>query len=172
MEYSPNGVKVGGTSDTILIFGVLAVAGIVLWKSGIFDTLKDTSKVADTALGVVDTAVAGVGQTVTDVVNLPQNATTLITDIPAVNTAFYSLLHPITTQSIFNNAIKGKATGGITQRTANMIESVYKRYVGVNYANWSAMSVANGATFDSVGNISSDKTLSLGESQVYPIAKD
>jgi hypothetical protein len=53
-----------------------------------------------------------------------------------------------------------------------MIESIYKRYVGVNYANWSAMSVANGAKFDSVGNISSDKTLSLGESQVYPVAQD
>jgi len=151
---------------------VLAVAGIVLWKSGIFDTLKDTSKVADTALGVVDTAVAGVGQVVTDVADLPSNAVTLLTDIGAVNTAFYSLLHPITTQSIFNNAIQGKATGGITQRTANMIESIYKRYVGVNYANWSAMSVANGAKFDSVGNISSDKTLSLGESQVYPVAQD
>ena len=172
MEYSPNGVKVGGTSDTILIFGVLAVAGIVLWKSGIFDTLKDTSKVADTALGVVDTAVAGVGQVVTDIVDLPSNADTLLTDIGAVNSAYYSITNPITTQSIFNNAIKGKATGGITQRTANMIESIYKRYVGVNYANWSAMAVANGATFDSVGNISSDKTLSLGESQVYPIAKD
>ena len=85
MEYSPNGVKVGGTSDTILILGVLAVAGIVLWKSGIFDTLKDTSKVADTALGVVDTAVAGVGQVVTDVLDLPSNAVTLLTDIGAVN---------------------------------------------------------------------------------------
>ena len=172
MEYGPTGVKVGGTSDTILILGVLAVAGIVLWKSGIFNTLKDTSKVADTALGVVDTAVAGVGQVVTDVVDLPSNAVTLLTDVGAVNTAFYSLIHPITTESIFNNAIKGKATGGITQRTANMIESIYKRYVGVNYANWSAMSIANGAKFDSVGNISSDKTLSLGESQVYPVAQN
>jgi hypothetical protein len=165
MEYSPNGVQVGSNNDLILIFGVLAVAGVILWKTGIFGTAKAVTDVADTA-------VKAAGTVVTDVANLPQNATTLITDIPAVNTAFYSLLHPITTQSIFNNAIKGKATGGITQRTANMIESIYKRYVGVNYANWSAMSIANGAKFDSVGNISSDKTLSLGESQVYPVAQD
>ena len=165
MQVSQSGANIGSNNDLILIFGVVAVAGVILWKTGIFGTAKAVTDVADTA-------VKAAGTVVTDVANLPQNATTLITDIPAVTEAFYSLLHPVTTESIFNNAIQGKATGGITQRTANMIESIYKRYVGVNYANWSAMAVANGATFDSVGNISSDKTLSLGESQVYPIAKD
>ena len=201
MEYSPNGVKVGGTSDTILILGVLAVAGVILWKTGIFGTAKAVTDVADTAVKAVGTAV-------TDTVNLPSNivqgtadaeilaqagATALTSNTTStvekvavalsslgvgglvtggVVATYYSIKNPITTQSIFNNAIQGKATGGITQRTANMIESIYKRYVGVNYENWSAMAVANGATFDSVGNISSDKTLSLGESQVYPIAKD
>ena len=174
MEYSPNGVKVGGTSDTILILGVLAVAGIVLWKSGIFDTLKDTSKVADTALGVVDTAVAGVGQVVTDVFDLPSNAVTLLTDVGAVNSAFYSLIHPITTQSIFNDAIKdkGKAMDGLTARTMTMIYSVYKRYAGVNYMNWSAMAIVNGAKFSSTGTITSDNTLSKGLSQLEPVAED
>ena len=165
MQYSPTGVSVGSKNDLILIFGVLAVAGVILWKTGIFGTAKAVTDVADTV-------VKAAGTVVTDVANLPQNVVTLAGDIGQLPQAFYSLLHPITTQSIFNNAIQGKATGGITQRTANMIESIYKRYVGVNYANWSAMAVANGATFDSVGNISSDKTLSLGESQVYPIAKD
>ena len=165
MEYSPNGVQVGSNNDLILIFGVLAVAGVVLYKTGIFGTAKAVTDVADTV-------VKAAGTVVTDVVNLPENVVTIIGSAGAVNEAFYSLLHPITTQSIFNNAIQGKATGGITQRTANMIESIYKRYVGVNYANWSAMSIANGAKFDSVGNISSDKTLSLGESQVYPVAQN
>jgi hypothetical protein len=174
MEYSPNGVKVGGTSDTILILGVLAVAGIVLWKSGIFDTLKDTSKVADTALGVVDTAVAGVGQVVTDVLDLPSNAVTLLTDIGSVNSAFYSIIHPITTESIFNDAIKyqGKAMDGLTARTMTMIYSVDKRYTGVNYANWSAMAIVNGAKFSSTGTITSDNTLSKGLSQLEPVAED
>ena len=174
MEYSPNGVKVGGTSDTILILGVLAVAGIVLWKSGIFDTLKDTSKVADTALGVVDTAVAGVGQVVTDVLDLPSNAVTLLTDIGAVNSAFYSIIHPITTESIFNDAIKdkGKAMDGLTARTMTMIYSIYKRYAGVNYANWSAMAIVNGAKFSGTGTITSDNTLSKGLSQLEPVGED
>ena len=174
MEYSPTGAKIGGTSDTILILGVLAVAGIVLWKSGIFDTLKDTSKVADTALGVVDTAVAGVGQVVTDVLDLPSNAVTLLTDIGAVNSAFYSIIHPITTESIFNDAIKdkGKAMDGLTARTMTMIYSVYKRYAGVNYMNWSAMAIVNGAKFSSTGTITSDNTLSKGLAQLEPVASE
>ena len=203
MEYSPNGVKVGGTSDTILILGILAFAGVILYKTGIFGTAKAVTDVADTA-------VKAVGTVVTDVADLPANIvqgtadaeilaqagataltsnTTSVVEKVAVALAslgvggivaggvvatYYSITHPITTQSIFNDAInnKGKAMDGLTALTMTMIYSVYKRYVGVNYMNWSAMAVANGATFDSVGNISSDKTLSLGESQVYPIAKD
>ena len=165
MQVSQSGANIGSNNDLILIFGVLAVADVILWKTGIFGTAKAVTDVADTV-------VKAAGTVVTDVANLPQNVVTLIGDIGQLPQAYYSITHPITTQSIFDNAIQGKATGGITQRTANMIESIYKRYVGVNYANWSAMSIANGAKFDSVGNISSDKTLSLGESQVYPIAKD
>ena len=165
MQVSQSGANIGSNNDLILIFGVLAVAGVVLYKTGIFGTVKAVTNVANTVAKAA-------GTVVTDVVNLPENAVTLIGDIGQLPQAHYSITHPITTQSIFNNAIQGKATGGITQRAANMIESIYKRYVGVNYANWSAMAVANGATFDSVGNISSDKTLSLGESQVYPVAQD
>ena len=174
MEYSPTGAKIGGTSDTILIMGVLAVAGIVLWKSGIFDTLKDTSKVADTALGVVDTAIKGVGTIVTDVVDLPSNIITLLTDLPQLPGAYYSITHPVTTQSIFNDAIshKGAAMDGLTVRTMTMIYSVYKRYAGVNYMNWSAMAIVNGAKFSSTGTITSDNTLSKGLAQLEPIAGD
>ena len=202
MEYGPTGVKVGGTSDTILILGVLAVAGVVLWKTGIFNTLKDTSKVLDTALGAVGTAV-------TDVVNLPANvaagtadavilaqsgiaaltsSTTPVVEKIAVGLAdivtlgigggivatYYSINHPVTAQSIFNDAIKykGKAMDGLTAKTMTMIYSVYERYVGVTCANWSAMAVANGTKFSSTGTITGDNTLSLGESQINPVASD
>jgi len=40
MQYSPTGVSVGSKNDLILIFGVLAVAGVILWKTGIFGTAK------------------------------------------------------------------------------------------------------------------------------------
>ena len=148
MEYSPTGVKVGGTSDTILIFGVLAVAGVILWKSGIFGTAK-------AATGLANDAVNGVDNIVKDVFALPSNIVTLLTDVPAVNSAFYSLIHPITVESIFNDAIKhqGKAMDGLTARTMTMIYSVDKRYTGVNYANWSAMAIVNGAKFSSTGTI-------------------
>ena len=167
MQVSQSGANIGSNNDLILIFGVLAVAGVILWKTGIFGTAKAVTDVADTV-------VKAAGTVVTDVANLPQNVVTLIGDIGQLPQAYYSITHPITTESIFNDAIKnkGKAMDGLTARTMTMIYSIYKRYVGVNNANWSAMAVANGATFDSVGNISSDKTLSLGESQVYPIAKD
>jgi len=167
MEYSPTGVKVGGTSDTILIFGVLAVAGVILWKSGIFGTAK-------AATGLANDAVNGVDNIVKDVFALPSNLVTLLTDVPAVNSAFYSLIHPITVESIFNDAIKhqGKAMDGLTARTMTMIYSVDKRYTGVNYANWSAMAIVNGAKFSSTGTITSDNTLSKGLSQLEPVAED
>ena len=167
MEYSPTGVKVGGTSDTILIFGVLAVAGVILWKSGIFGTAK-------AATGLANDAVNGVDNIVKDVFALPSNIVTLLTDVPAVNSAFYSLIHPITVESIFNDAIKhqGKAMDGLTARTMTMIYSVDKRYTGVNYANWSAMAIVNGAKFSSTGTITSDNTLSKGLSQLEPVAED
>jgi hypothetical protein len=165
MKASATGFEVGGKSDTILIFGLLAAAGIVLWKSGIFKTLKGATQ-------LVDTATAAAGTVVTDVVNLPSNIVTLASDIPQVITAYYSITNPITQQSIFNNAIKGKATGIINQRTANMIQAVYKRYAGVTCANWSAMAVCNGAKFDSNGHITGDQTLSKGLPQAWPIARD
>ena len=167
MEYSPTGVKVGGTSDTILIFGVLAVAGVILWKSGIFGTAK-------AATGLANDAVNGVDNIVKDVFALPSNLVTLLTDVPAVNSAFYSLIHPITVESIFNDAIKhqGKAMDGLTARTMTMIYSVDKRYTGVNYANWSAMAIVNGAKFSNTGTITSDNTLSKGLSQLEPVAED
>jgi hypothetical protein len=167
MEYSPTGIKVGGTSDTILIFGVLAVAGVILWKSGIFGTAK-------AATGLANDAVNGVDNIVKDVFALPSNIVTLLTDVPAVNSAFYSLIHPITVESIFNDAIKhqGKAMDGLTARTMTMIYSVDKRYTGVNYANWSAMAIVNGAKFSSTGTITSDNTLSKGLSQLEPVAED
>ena len=63
-----------------------------------------------------------------DVFALPSNLVTLLTDVPAVNSAFYSLIHPITVESIFNDAIKhqGKAMDGLTARTMTMIYSVDK----------------------------------------------
>ena len=201
MQVSQSGANIGSNNDLILIFGVLAVAGVILWKTGIFGTAKAVTDVADTAVKAIGTAVKDVADLPANIVQgtadaeilaqagataLTSNTTSTVEKVAValaslgvgglvtggVVATYYSIKNPINTQSIFNNAIQGKATGGITQRTANMIESIYKRYVGVNYANWSAMAVANGATFDSVGNISSDKTLSLGESQVYPIAKD
>jgi len=202
MEYSPNGVKVGGTSDTILILGVLGLAGFILWKTGIFGTVNSAAKVADTAL-------AAVGTVVTDVADLPANiaagtadagilaqsgiaaltsSTTPVVEKIAVGLAdigslgigggivatYYSINHPVTTQSIFNDAIKykGKAMDGLTAKTMTMIYSVYERYVGVTCANWSAMAVANGAKFSSTGTITGDNTLSLGESQINPVASD
>ena len=167
MEYSPTGVKVGGTSDTILIFGVLAVAGVILWKSGIFGTAK-------AATGLANDAVNGVDNIVKDVFALPSNLVTLLTDVPAVNSAFYSLIHPITVESIFNDAIQhqGKAMDGLTARTMTMIYSVDKRYTGVNYANWSAMAIVNGAKFSSTGTITGDNTLSKGLAQLEPVAED
>ena len=167
MEYSPTGVKVGGTSDTILIFGVLAVAGVILWKSGILGTAK-------AATGLANDAVNGVDNIVKDVFALPSKLVTLLTDVPAVNSAFYSLIHPITVESIFNDAIKhqGKAMDGLTARTMTMIYSVDKRYTGVNYANWSAMAIVNGAKFSTTGTITSDNTLSKGLSQLEPVAED
>ena len=201
MQVSQSGANIGSNNDLILIFGVLAVAGVVLYKTGIFGTAKAVTDVADTVVKAAGTVVTDVADLPANIVQgtadaeilaqagataLTSNTTSTVEKVAVALSSlgvgglvtgglvatYYSIKNPITTQSIFNNAIQGKATGGITQRTANMIESIYKRYVGVNYANWSAMAVANGATFDSVGNISSDKTLSLGESQVYPIAKD
>ena len=63
-----------------------------------------------------------------DVFALPSNLVTLLTDVPAVNSAFYSLIHPITVESIFNDAIKhqGKAMDGLTAWTMTMIYSVDK----------------------------------------------
>ena len=157
MKYSPTGIEVGGKSDTILIFGILAVAGVVLWKTGIFDTLKDSSKVVDTALGAANTVV-------TDVANLPANIGTLIKDIPQLPLAIAQAQStPLTQQSIFNAAIQGKiatfpGSASISQRTANMIDSVYHRYEGVTYLNWGQIAAANGAKFDSNGFIISDNS--------------
>ena len=167
MQVSQSGANIGSNNDLILIFGVLAVAGVILWKTGIFGTAKAVTDVADTAVKAVGTAV-------TDTVNLPSNIVTLATDIPAVISAFYSITHPVTTESIFNDAIKnkGKAMDGLTARTMTMIYSVYKRYAGVNYMNWSAMAIVNGAKFSSTGTITSDNTLSKGLSQLEPVAED
>ena len=194
MEYGPTGVKVGGTSDTILILGVLGVAGVILWKTGLFDTIFKASKVADTALTAANTVA-------TDVANLPENTITGISDVaqiaqtgvansstaekvieavvPAVAlvqgvaSIEYSISHPVTELSIFNDAIKGGTIpkkDGISQMCATMIYSVYHRYASVNCYNWSAMAIVNGAKFSSTGTITGDNTISLGKPQLYPTA--
>jgi ABC-type glucose/galactose transport system permease subunit len=115
--------------------------------------LKKTSvgKVADVAATVA-----------TDIVNLPQNVVTLVGLIPQLPMAVaQAMSKPLTQQSIFDAAIQGKiatfpGTASISQRTANMINSVYHRYPGITATNWAQVAVANGAKFDANGFIISD----------------
>ncbi len=71
------GVSTGSSKETVfLVGGIILILGIVvfiLWKSGIF-------KVTNTAANIVDKA----GKVIGDITNLPQNAVTLITSVPAV----------------------------------------------------------------------------------------
>jgi hypothetical protein len=132
-------------NEDLIMIGGIALIGYLLYKSGV---LGAAGKVANTAANVVQ-----------DVANLPQNVVTLVSSIPQLSMAIaQAMSEPLTQQSIFDAAIQGKiatfpGTVTISQRTANMIDSVYHRYPGVTATNWSQVAIANGAKFDSNGFI-------------------
>jgi hypothetical protein len=161
MEASQSGIKVGGTGDTILILVLLGGVGLILWKSGIFGTLKGATGLADTAIGGVNTAL-------NDVLALPGNLVQGVEDLTQLPLAIAENSQgTITEDDIFNAAITGApqpvavATGAsLTSRAANMIKSVYDMFNsstpgGVNSSNWSSVAVAHQCVFDANGNITS-----------------
>jgi hypothetical protein len=141
-------MKLNDSAETGLIVAGLAVAAYILYKSGGFGLLKKTTEAAGT---VID-----------DTLDLPQNVITLAGLVPQIPLAIVqNTAAPVTQQSIFDNAIQGKVqtfpgVASITQRTANMIQSVYSRYTGVTASNWNQVAVSHHAKFDSNGYIISD----------------
>jgi hypothetical protein len=144
-----------GSGEIWAVVAVLGVVGVILWKSGIFKATKGAADVIGVAAGAASTIIK-------DVANLPQNLITVATLIPQLPMAItQAMSKPLTQQSIFDAAIQGKiatfpGSVSISQRTANMINSVYHRYSGVTSANWSQVARANGAIFDANGFIATD----------------
>lgn len=141
-------VKVNDSMEPMVILGILIAGGVILWKSGAFGLLNKATKTAGTILD--------------DTMALPDNLITLGGEIGQLPVAIaQNNATPMTQQSIFNNAIQGKVqtfpgVASITQRTANMIQSVYSRYTGVTASNWSQVAVSHHAVFDANGHIISD----------------
>jgi hypothetical protein len=145
------------TFSTFSIVVGLGIVGFVLWKSGL---LKLTSKVAGAAETVV-----------TDVMDLPQNVATIISLIPQIPLGIQQAMStPLTQQSLFDAAIQGMIATfpgsiSISQKTVNMIYSVYHRYTGVTAYNWAQVAVSHGAVFDASGYIVSDGGVSNAQAQ-------
>jgi hypothetical protein len=140
--------KVKDSMEPTVILGILIAGGLILWKSGAFGLLNKATKTAGTILD--------------DTMALPDNLVTLAGLAPQIPLAIaQNTSAPMTQQSIFDNAIQGKVqtfpgVASITQRTANMIQSVYGRYTGVTASNWSQVAVSHHAKFDANGYIISD----------------
>ena len=140
--------KVKDSMEPTVILGILIAGGLILWKSGAFGLLNKATKTAGTILD--------------DTMALPDNLVTLAGLAPQIPLAIaQNTSAPMTQQSIFDNAIQGKVqtfpgVASITQRTANMIQSVYSRYTGVTASNWSQVAVSHHAKFDANGYIISD----------------
>ena len=140
--------KVNDSMEPMVILGILVAGGLILWKSGAFGLLNKATKTAGTILD--------------DTMALPDNLVTLAGLVPQIPLAIaQNNATPMTQQSIFNNAIQGKVqtfpgVASITQRTANMIQSVYGRYTGVTASNWNQVAVSHHAKFDANGYKISD----------------
>ena len=135
----------------VLIVVGLGLIAFILWKSGLFNTLKTATDAADKAA--------------TDVADLPQNLVTGAVDVTQLPKAIEEniIYSGVTQSSEFNNAIQGKATEKESQLTVTMQRAVYQRYgSSVNATNWSWIALANGAQFDSNGNIIGDRTVEFG----------
>jgi len=146
-----------GSGELWAVGGVLVVLGVILWKSGIF---KATSAAAD----VVKTAAGAASTVVNDTLALPQNITTLVSDIPQVIQSAIEQANAYTEPDIWNDAINGMDVNtwvkkyNLTARVYNMIRGVHAAIPSATYADWGTLAGQAGMKFDANGNVTSAGT--------------